>query len=98
MTWPDEKEPVSVPIEEFLDLHSYSPKEIRSLIEEYLFQCQERGIYEVRLIHGRGTGQLRQSVRAYLAGDTRVIEFKDAPPESGGWGATLVYLKSKSPT
>jgi len=95
MTGPEDEQPVSIPIEDFLDLHYFSPKEVSPLLDEYLFQCQEKGYLRVRLIHGRGTGRLRQLVRAYLAKNPRVLELKDAPPEAGGWGATLVYLKSK---
>lgn len=96
MSGPADDEPVPIPIEDFLDLHYFSPKEVRLLIDEYLFQCQEMGFQRVRLIHGRGTGILRRTVRDHLAKDSRVLEFKDAAPEAGGWGATLVYLKSKS--
>ena len=95
MTGPEDEQPVSIPIEDVLDLHLFSPKDVRPLIDEYLFQCQEKGYERVRLIHGRGTGSLRQFVRAYLAKDPRVLELKDAPPEAGGWGATVVYLRSK---
>ena len=95
MSEPKNDQPFPVPIEDFLDLHLFSPKEMRRLIDEYLFQCQEKGIQRVRLIHGKGTGSLRQMVRAYLEEDLRVLEIKDAPPETGGWGATLVYLKPK---
>ena len=95
MSGPKDDQPVPIPIEDFLDLHFFSPKEVRPLIDEYLFQCQEKGFLRVRLIHGRGTGKLRQIVRAYLAQDPRVLDLKDAPPEVGGWGATMVYLKPK---
>jgi DNA-nicking Smr family endonuclease len=95
MSGPADDEPVIIPIEDFLDLHSFSPKEVIQLIDEYFFQCQERGFQRVRLIHGRGTGTLRRTVRDHLAKDPRVLEFRDAAPEAGGWGATLVYLKSK---
>lgn len=95
MSGPKDEQPVSIPIEDFLDLHFFSPKEVKLLIDEYLFQCQKKGFQRVRLIHGRGTGSLRQMVRAYLAKDPRVLELKDAPPEAGGWGATVVYLKPK---
>ena len=98
MSGPKEDEPVPVPIEDFLDLHFFSPKEIKPLIDEYLFQCQEKGFHRVRLIHGRGTGSLRRMVRHHLSKDSRVLEIKDAAPEAGGWGATLVYLKPKSST
>lgn len=82
-------------IEDSLDLHSFSPREIKPLVEEYLYQCQQRGFREVRIIHGRGTGTQRNIVRSLLAGNPRVAEFKDAPPESGGWGATRVTLKTE---
>lgn len=95
MTWPGDEQPVSIPIADYLDLHPFSPKDVRPLIDEYLFQCQEKGYQRVRLIHGRGTGNLRHLVRACLAKDPRVAEFRDAPPEAGGWGATVVYLKSR---
>ena len=88
-------QPVPIPIEDFLDLHLFSPKEVRLLIDEYLFQCQEKGFRQVRLIHGRGRGRLRQMVRDYLAKDPRVLELRDASNEAGGWGATVVYLKLK---
>ena len=88
---------VALPIEDSLDLHTFSPKEIKPLVEEYLYQCQQRQIREVRLIHGRGTGTQRNIVRSLLAKNPCVAEFKDARPESGGWGATMVRLKPKEP-
>ncbi len=90
---PSETAPVALPIEDVLDLHSFSPKDIRPLVEEYLLQCHQRGFLEVRLIHGRGTGTQRQIVRSLLARHSLVAEFGDAPPEAGGWGATLVRLQ-----
>ena len=86
---------VVLPIEDSLDLHTFPPKEIRPLVEEYLHQCQLRDFREVRIIHGRGTGTQRSIVRLLLATNSCVAEFKDAPPESGGWGATTVVLKPK---
>ena len=86
---------VALPIEDSLDLHTFSPKEIKPLVEEYLYQCQQREFREVRIIHGRGTGTQRNIVRSLLAKNPCVAEFKDAPPESGGWGATMVMLKRK---
>lgn len=86
---------VALPIKDSLDLHTFSPKEIKPLIEEYLYQCQLREFLEVRIIHGRGTGTQRNIVRSLLAKNLCVAEFKDAPPESGGWGATIVMLKPK---
>ena len=86
---------VELPIEHSLDLHTFSPKEIKPLVEEYLYQCQQREFREVRIIHGRGTGTQRNIVHSLLARNPYVTEFKDAPPESGGWGATIVMLKPK---
>ena len=88
---------VPLPIEDSIDLHTFSPKEIKPLVEEYLYQCQQREFREVRIIHGRGTGTQRNIVRSVLAQNPYVAEFKDAPPESGGWGATMVMLKPKEP-
>jgi DNA-nicking Smr family endonuclease len=85
--------PVVVPIEDSIDLHPFSPKDIPSVVEEYLEQCRQAGIYEVRLIHGRGKGIQREIVRSVLQKHPQVLSFKDAPPEAGGWGATIVELK-----
>lgn len=85
--------PVVLPIEDTIDLHAFSPKEIPSVVEEYLEQCRRAGIYEIRLIHGRGKGIQRQVIRSLLENHPLVLSFKDAPPEAGGWGATLVVLR-----
>jgi dsDNA-specific endonuclease/ATPase MutS2 len=86
-------EPIVVPIEDAIDLHAFSPKEIPSVVEEYLEQCIQSGIYEVRIIHGRGTGVQRRIVQSILEKHPRVSSFKDAPAEAGGWGATVVVLR-----
>ena len=86
-------EPVVVPIEDSIDLHAFSPKEIPSVVEEYLEQCIQSGIYEMRIIHGRGTGVQRRIVQSILEKHPRVSSFKDAPAEAGGWGATVVELR-----
>ena len=85
--------PVVLPIEDCIDLHSFAPKDIRSVIREYLEQCQQRGFKEVRIIHGRGAGVQRNIVRAILEQHPLVLSFQDAGPEAGGWGATVVALK-----
>ena len=89
----DEPEPVSLPIEDSLDLHPFAPKDVRPVVEEYLKEAAARGFSEVRLIHGRGIGVQRASVQGLLAGHPLVERFFDAPPERGGWGATVVVLK-----
>jgi DNA-nicking Smr family endonuclease len=86
-------DPVVLPIEDSIDLHPFAPKDIPSVVEEYLAQCLEAEIYEVRIIHGRGAGVQRKIVHSLLAKHPRVASCKDAPAEAGGWGATLVVLK-----
>ncbi len=87
-----EPEDVQVPIEDFLDLHTFRPRDVRSVVESYLEQAIESGFREVRLIHGRGVGVQREIVRSFLAKHPGVVSFADAPPERGGWGATVVRL------
>jgi len=86
--------PVPIPIEDALDLHAFAPRDVASVVAEYLDAAVVRGLREVRLIHGRGTGTQRQIVRGVLARHPRVADFTDAPPERGGWGATVVRLTS----
>ncbi len=82
-----------LPIEDILDLHTFNPKEIQYLIEDYIDACMEKGIFSVRIIHGKGQGFLRKRVQGLLDKHPNVISFQDAPPEAGGWGATLAELK-----
>jgi len=86
-------EPVDLPIDGVLDLHMFNPKDIKSLVPEYLMACQQRGIFQVRIIHGKGIGNLRRTVHAILARHREVISFTLDHPQFGGWGATLVYLR-----
>jgi dsDNA-specific endonuclease/ATPase MutS2 len=88
----EEPEPVRIPIEDALDLHAFSPKDVGSVVDEYLREAHRAGFREVRLVHGRGTGTQRAIVRALLARHPLVRDFADAPPERGGWGATVVRL------
>ena len=85
-------DPVVLPLEDVLDLHPFAPKDIRSVVEEYLTQCCEAGFSSVRLIHGKGRGVQRESIRTLLARLPFVKTFHEAPPEAGGWGATIVSL------
>ena len=89
----DEPEPVHLPIEDSLDLHAFAPKDVRPVVDEYLKEAIARAFREVRLIHGRGIGAQRASVQGLLAGHPLVERFFDAPPERGGWGATVIVLK-----
>lgn len=86
-------DPVVLPVEDHLDLHAFSPRDVRQVVLSYLEAARDRGLLEVRLIHGRGIGVQRESVRALLAGHPGVLAFSDAPPERGGWGATVVRLR-----
>ena len=88
--------PVVIPIEDSIDLHPFAPKDIPSVVEEYIEQCRQAGIYEVRIIHGRGTGVQRKIVRSILEKHPAVISFRDASPQAGGWGATVILLKIRS--
>jgi dsDNA-specific endonuclease/ATPase MutS2 len=86
-------DPLALPIEDALDLHTFAPRDVASVVTEYLDAAAARGFPEVRLIHGRGIGVQRAIVRAALERHPRVAGFADAPPERGGWGATIVRLK-----
>jgi dsDNA-specific endonuclease/ATPase MutS2 len=83
---------VPIPINGVLDLHTFRPGEIGSLVPEYLRACREAGILQVRIIHGKGTGTLRETVHALLRRDARVRGFALADETGGGWGATVVDL------
>jgi len=83
---------VELPIDGCLDLHAFAPKDYKSLIPDYLALCAERGIFEVRIIHGKGHGILQRSVHAILARQPLVAHFCLADNSGGGWGATLVTL------
>lgn len=86
-------EPIKVPIEDVLDLHTFAPREIPSLLEEYLNACLEARLYSVRIIHGKGQGVLRNRVHGLLKRLPMVASYSEAPPHGGGWGATIVELK-----
>ncbi len=86
-------EPVELPVDGVLDLHSFRPAEVADVVREYLDVAWEKGIRELRFIHGKGIGVQRQTVRTLLDRDARVEAFGDAPLEAGGWGATWVRLR-----
>lgn len=86
-------EPIEVPIDGILDLHAFPPKALRNLLDDYLGECQKRGILEVRIIHGKGKGIQRARVRSLLSVHPLVHCMRAAPEDEGGWGATLVFLK-----
>lgn len=88
-------DPVVIAFRDVLDLHTIPPKQVRAVIEDYLAEAQARGCPGVRIIHGKGIGVQREIVRGILARTPFVIHFADAPGEAGGWGATVVTLKTK---
>jgi len=90
---PGETPPVRIPITGELDLHTFQPKEIASLLDSYLAECGRAGFREVRIVHGKGTGTLRTTVHGWLRRSDRVAGFRLGDERTGGWGATLVTLK-----
>ncbi len=89
----DVPDPVILPIEDSLDLHTFAPRDVPSVVDEYLRQAVARGFGEVRLIHGKGKGVQRAVVQRLLSDHPLVLRFFDAPSERGGWGATVVVLR-----
>lgn len=94
---PGDDEPVPMPINGVLDLHTFRPAEVKDLVPEYLRECRQKRILQVRIIHGKGTGTLRETVHAILRRDARVKHFSLADESSGGWGATIVELAPGTP-
>jgi len=92
---PTDDDPVVLPLEDHIDLHPFAPKDIPSVVEEYVWQCHEEGLREVRLIHGRGKGVQRRIVQSALGKNPLVESCHDAPPERGGWGATVAVIRAK---
>ncbi|MGE5188454.1 MAG: Smr/MutS family protein [Gemmatimonadota bacterium] len=90
---PGRTRPRRIPIGDSIDLHAFAPRDAVSVVADYLEEAVRRGFGEVRIIHGRGTGVQRHAVRAALARHPLVQAFADAPPEAGGWGATVVRLR-----
>jgi dsDNA-specific endonuclease/ATPase MutS2 len=89
----NDEEPIRIPITDVFDLHSVQPKEVAGVVGAYLEEVNRLGLKTVRIIHGRGIGVQREIVRAVLSRTPSVIGFHDAPPELGGWGATVVKLR-----
>ena len=89
---PDPEVPFEFPVEDFIDLHPFPPRDIPDVVTDYLDAAHSKGFREVRLIHGRGIGVQRERVRSTLAKHPLVESFSDATADRGGWGATIAYL------
>jgi len=83
---------VEVPFQDVLDLHSIPPSLVKAVVEGYLAEARDRRVRWIRIIHGKGIGTQREIVRSILARTDFVLDYQDAPAESGGWGATTVTL------
>ena len=88
-------EPVRLEIRDVFDLHAVAPREVKNVVEEYLSEARSKGFRSVRIIHGKGKGVQREMVRSILARTPFVVDYRDAPAEAGGWGATIVRLSTE---
>jgi len=89
----NDDEPVSEPVGDVLDLHTFRPGDVPELVPDYIDECLARGFEQVRIIHGKGRGTLRRIVHAALERHPGVAHFELAEPFAGGWGATIVSLR-----
>ncbi|HLI86215.1 MAG TPA: Smr/MutS family protein [Bryobacteraceae bacterium] len=89
----DLEEPFRIPITGVFDLHTVPARDVKAVVEEYLAEAHRLGFKALRIIHGRGIGAQREIVRAVLARTSFVVDYRDAPAEAGGWGATVVTLR-----
>ena len=88
-----DSDPIRIPITDVFDLHSVPPRDVEGVVEEYLLEAHAAGFKALRIIHGRGIGVQREMVRRVLGRLEFVADFRDAPAEAGGWGATIVTLR-----
>jgi dsDNA-specific endonuclease/ATPase MutS2 len=86
--------PVELPIDGTLDLHTFHPRDVKELVPDYLEECRSRGIFQVRIVHGKGTGALRKTVHAILDKHPDVVGYRLGGTGGGGWGATIVVLRT----
>jgi dsDNA-specific endonuclease/ATPase MutS2 len=86
-------EPFEMEITDSLDLHAFAPRDVKSVVETYLLEAYKKGFRVVKIIHGKGVGVQRETVRKVLANNGFVKSFKNAPEFLGSWGATIVEFK-----
>jgi DNA-nicking Smr family endonuclease len=91
---PGPDEPVEVPIDGTLDLHAFHPRDVKQLVPDYLEACRKKGIFQVRIVHGKGTGALRRTVHSVLDKHPDVVQYRLGGAGGGEWGATIVVLRS----
>jgi DNA-nicking Smr family endonuclease len=89
-------DPVEFPIDGTLDLHNFQPKDVKELVQGYIAECRVNGILQVRIIHGKGIGTLREMVHSILSRMPEVESYKLADEQAGGWGATIVILRPRT--
>ncbi len=82
-----------IPLDGILDLHTFSPRDVASVVEEYLIACRDEGVLAVRIIHGKGKGVQKRIVKGVLERLDFVVDYRDAEGSAGGWGATIVTLR-----
>ena len=88
----EQDEPIRIPITDVFDLHTVQPRDVAAVVEAYLDEAYALGLTALRIIHGKGIGVQRETVRKILARKAYVKAFRDAPAEAGSWGATIVDL------
>ena len=91
-------EPLEIPLSDVFDLHTFAPRDVKDAVEAYLEEAHGRGLTALRIIHGRGIGVQRETVRKVLERTPWVLDYRDAPAEAGGWGATIVTLRAARPS
>jgi len=85
-----------IPVDGTLDLHTFSPRDVKELVPDYIDACLDKGIYRLRIIHGKGRGVLREIVRSILEKHPAVASFRHESGSGGSWGATVVDLKKRN--
>ena len=89
----DDIDPVELPIDGTLDLHTFHPRDVKELVVDYIHACRDKGILQIRIVHGKGTGALRETVHSVLRKRPEVESFRLGGPGGGSWGATIVTLR-----